>query len=83
VLGADNGFEIQPRSDSDAARDGSVFTQFDPPMARERAEGPSSADRVKDQFLATLCHQLRSPISPVLSVDTLRYGASESICALY
>jgi signal transduction histidine kinase len=76
VLGAGNRFEVQPGIDEDDARDGSVFTQLDSLMARERVEERGSADRLKDEFLATVCHELRSPIGAIQNaVKVLRSQA--------
>jgi signal transduction histidine kinase len=64
-VGAGNGFEVPPSSDGDDARDESVFSPFDPHIPRERTEEIGRADRRKDEFLATVCHELRSPIGAI------------------
>ena len=65
VLSVGNALEVHPGIDGDDARHRSAFNQFHPLMARERTEEPGSADRLKDEFLATVCHELRSPIGAI------------------
>ena len=45
-------------------------------LARERAarEDAEMANRVKDEFLAVLSHELRSPLNPILGWSTLLLG---------
>jgi signal transduction histidine kinase len=70
---AGNGFDLQAGIDGNRALDSSDFSQFDQPMAHARMEEPSSADRLKDEFLATVCHELRSPIGAIQNaVNVLR-----------
>ena len=56
------------------------------PAARARAGGAPAAEReneLKDQFLATLSHELRSPLTPILGWTTMlrshRAGAPEEV----
>jgi len=73
ALGAGNGFEVRTGIDMDDARDASALSQFEPLMARERVEEFGSADRLKDEFLATVCHELRGPIGAIqYAVKVLR-----------
>jgi signal transduction histidine kinase len=69
--GAGNGAEVQPGIDGGHARD--AFSRFDPLMARARVEKSGAAYRLKNEFLATVCHELRSPIGAIQNaVNVLR-----------
>jgi signal transduction histidine kinase len=65
VLSAGNGFEAQPRTEGDEAPERSALSQFDRLLERARIAEHGSADRRKDEFLATVCHELRSPIGAI------------------
>jgi signal transduction histidine kinase/ActR/RegA family two-component response regulator len=52
-----------------ASLDGSVVAWFGDVTARVRAEQAlAEADRQKDEFLATLAHELRNPLAPIRQV---------------
>ena len=80
---AGNAFEVPPGIDDDDARDRSAFSQFDPLMADARVEELGSADRLKDEFLATVCHELRSPIGAIQNaVNVLRSRGRTKRCSI-
>jgi signal transduction histidine kinase len=71
------GFDVQPEIDGDGA-DKSAFSQFDRPLAHARVGEPGSADRLKDEFLATVCHELRTPIGAIQNaVKVLSRGGTK------
>jgi two-component system, sensor histidine kinase len=59
-----------------------LFTQQNPPrrLARSRIEELISADRRKNEFLAVLCHELRSPLASIQNaIGVLRGRAGEDL----
>jgi signal transduction histidine kinase len=65
-LSAGNGGPDLPAvSDGDEALEITTFNQLDPLMAHARDEESGSDNRLKDEFLATVCHELRSPIGAI------------------
>jgi signal transduction histidine kinase len=70
---AANGLDAPAGIDGDNACDRGAFSQFDPFMTHARVEKRDSGDRRKDEFLATVCHELRSPIGAIQNaVNVLR-----------
>jgi signal transduction histidine kinase len=65
ALGQHNGLELQPDTCSNNAVIEISHTQFDRQLEHARIEELGSADRRKDEFLATVCHELRSPIGAI------------------
>jgi PAS domain S-box-containing protein len=44
----------------------------------QRADELAQKDRLKDEFLSVLAHELRNPLAPILhAIETMRLGASE------
>lgn len=71
--GGGNGFDVQAGIDGDEALDGNTCGTFERAVAQARNETPNSPDRLKDEFLATVCHELRSPIGAIRNaVNVLR-----------
>jgi PAS domain S-box-containing protein len=56
-----------PRLAADGKRLGYTGCTFDVHDAREAADALRLADRRKDEFLATLAHELRNPLAPLLA----------------
>ncbi|MCW5656470.1 MAG: response regulator [Burkholderiaceae bacterium] len=57
----------EPRLAADGECLGYTGCTFDVHDARQAAEALQLADRRKDEFLATLAHELRNPLAPLLS----------------
>jgi signal transduction histidine kinase/CheY-like chemotaxis protein len=78
-------FNASPLRGADGGVIGSVFTINDVSetlrlLAREQAARGEAerANRVKDEFLATLSHELRTPINAILGWAQLLHGSSPS-----
>jgi signal transduction histidine kinase len=63
ALAARGGFDTRHALDDGDIVVGGVPLQ----LARSRIEELITADRLKDQFLAVLCHELRSPLASILN----------------
>jgi PAS domain S-box-containing protein len=61
----------EPRLDADGRCLGYTGCTFDIHDARQAAEALRLADRRKDEFLATLAHELRNPLAPLSSALSL------------
>lgn len=65
----------------DEAIEGSVvrYTQFCEGEFKQQAEALREADRHKNEFLATLAHELRNPLAPLRdSLEVLRLGRTDA-----
>ncbi|HWW22057.1 MAG TPA: HAMP domain-containing sensor histidine kinase [Steroidobacteraceae bacterium] len=62
---AGNGLDGQPSIHGDEPLEGSATSQFDRRLHNARTEVLGGADRRKDEFLATVCHELRGPIGAI------------------
>ncbi len=60
-----------PVRDTQGTMNGAVQIFRDVTLRRQAEEAQRNADRRKDEFLATLAHELRNPLSPVLSAVQL------------
>ena len=67
---------IEPLRDRDGRVTGAVNVFHDISAVKQAEEALREADRRKDEFLATLAHELRNPLAPIRnSLDILRLTA--------
>jgi signal transduction histidine kinase/CheY-like chemotaxis protein len=57
----------QPMTSPDGRVDGIALVSFDVTDLHEARRGAVSANRAKDEFLAVLGHELRNPLSPIVT----------------
>ena len=75
-----NGFDVRRRIDGDdiLVRDAGSrrYAQPQPPLTRSQIEELISADHRKNEFMAMLSHELRSPLGSIQNaISVLRDGA--------
>lgn len=77
-------YSAAPVADADGAVSGVVLSFKDESSRRRSRLALKEADRRKDEFLATLAHELRNPLAPIAAgIELLKMtadpGASEEI----
>jgi PAS domain S-box-containing protein len=81
-------YSAAPIRDSDGHITGGVLIFRDESERRRNEQALRNADRQKDEFLATLAHELRNPLAPIcMGLDLLRMSghdpvASAEVCAM-
>ncbi|HEX6284207.1 MAG TPA: PAS domain-containing protein, partial [Pyrinomonadaceae bacterium] len=71
---------VTPYRTDDNRIDGAVLLLVDVDTQKKAEEVLREADRRKDEFLATLAHELRNPISPIVNaVETMRLAEHDAI----
>lgn len=70
----------RPLRDAEGRIRGSVGTSLDITPRREFEDALKDADRHKDEFLATLSHELRNPLAPLRNaLELVRQGSSDPV----
>lgn len=81
-------YSAAPIRDSDGHITGGVLVFRDESERRRNEQALRNADRQKDEFLATLAHELRNPLAPIcMGLDLLRMSgddpaATTEVCAM-